>query len=194
MTAPLASIYPDEILAEHTLGESLTGDVLAALIGEGVDMAAICRRVERGALDPPRLDRVVLVADLRFEFARHRHGDNRGAMTFVCRDEIGDPIDMAAWSPPRPVALWLGRAAMLGAENLFGPRMTEGLAVHASPLEWLRAACRGVVVVDPERARGLLHRAQPLEVASIAHGRELRRVMEVKPPKILVSRGLRKAA
>jgi hypothetical protein len=188
------SLHPDEILDEHALGESLTGDVLAALIREGVDVQAICRRIAAGTLDPPRLDRVVQVGDANFEFSRHLDGDDRVAMTFVCRNHIGDPIDVAAWSPPHPVSLWLGWAALLGAEGLFKPRMTEGLAVHATPLEWLRAACRGVVVLDPQKAKGLLYRAQPLEVATVDQGRELRRAMEVKPPIILVSQNWRAAA
>jgi hypothetical protein len=83
---------------------------------------------------------------------------------------------------------------MLGADNCLAPRIAEGLPVHAGPLEWLRAACRGVVVINPEKARSLLYRAQPLEVASVAHGRDLRRMMEVKPPRILVSSNWRAVA
>ena len=188
------SPHPDEILAEHACGESLTSDVLAAIIREGVDIEAICCRVARGALDAPRLDRIVHLSETAFEFARHQHGDDCVAVTLVCRDEIGDPIDIAAWSPPAPLTLWLGRAAMLGADNCLAPRIAEGLLVHAGPLEWLRAACRGVVVVNPAKARSLLYRAQPLEVASVAHGRDLRRMMEVKPPRILVSSNWRAVA
>ena len=39
---------------------------------------------------------------------------------------------------------------MLGAENLFGFRMREALEIHPTPLEWLRAGCRGVVIIDPQ--------------------------------------------
>jgi hypothetical protein len=115
-------------------------------------------------------------------------------MTFIVKDDIGDVVDIAAWAPPRPIHLLLGRGALLGAESVFAPNMTAGLLVHASPLEWLRAGCRGVVVLDEHRARSLLYRAQPLVVATVAHGRELRRVMEVKPPKILVSQNWKAAA
>jgi hypothetical protein len=72
--------------------------------------------------------------------------------------------------------------------------MTAGLLVHASPLEWLRAGCRGVVILHEHGARSLLYRAQPLVVATVTHGRDLRRAMEVKPPRILVSRNWRPAA
>jgi hypothetical protein len=186
----------EEILAEQSLGESLTSDVLAALIRQDVDMAAVCDRIASGALDAPRLERVVYLDDRHFEFARHRHrgGDQSGAMTFVVRDRVGDPTDIAAWSPPRPVALWLGRGALLGAEYALAPRMTEGLLVHASPLEWLRAACRGVVILDERKARTLLYAAQPLEVASVAQGGMLRRALQLDPPTILVSSNWRAAA
>jgi hypothetical protein len=189
------NLHPDDIRAEHDLGDSLTSEVIAALVHAGIDIAAICRRVERGTLNPPRLDRVVYLSETAFEFARYDDGRDCGAMTFVVNNHIGNPIDIAAWSPRGAnFASWLGRGALLGAENLFKPRLAEGLAVHASPLEWLRAACRGVMVIDPERARSLLYRAQPLEVASVAHGRELRRAMEVKPPQIFVSSNWRAAA
>jgi hypothetical protein len=78
------SLHPDEILAEHAWGESLTNNVLAALIREGVDIAAICCRVARGALDAPRLDRIVHLSETAFEFARHQHGHDCVAVTLVC--------------------------------------------------------------------------------------------------------------
>jgi hypothetical protein len=151
-------------------------------------MDAICRRVADGTLDPPRLDHIVYVAQSAFEFARYaRGGPYRLAITFLVRDHLGDPIDIAAWSPPQPVALWLGRGLMIGGENLFRPRMREGLMIHSSPLEFLRARGFGVVVLNFESARDLLFRARPLEVESPSHGRELRAHMEVTPPTILVS-------
>jgi hypothetical protein len=188
-------VNADEILVEHALGENLTTDVLGALVREGVDMDAICQRVALDRIDPPRLDRVEPLDGRHFEFARYGHGDDDYvAMTFVVRDEIGDPVDVAAWTPSRPILLWLGRGALLGGEYALAPRLSEGLLVHETPLEWLRAECRGVVVLDDRRARPLLYRAQPLQVVSIEQGRELRAMLEVKPPKILVSDKWRLAA
>jgi hypothetical protein len=181
-----------QILAEHKQGASPTLEIIQAMIGEGVDMDAICRRVEFGDLDPPRLDRVVYTEN-GFEFAEYRPDDEHvGALVFVVRNHIGDPIDLAAWSPPRPPALWHSRGCMLGEDGIFGPRMTAtaALLVHASPLEWLRAACRGVVIIDPVKAASLLRRAEPLQVASIRQGLELRDWLEVPRARILVPAGV----
>jgi hypothetical protein len=179
-------IDADEILAEHALGQSLTIDVLGALVREGVDMDAICRRVAVDRIDPPRLDAIEPLDGRHFEFARYGHGDDYVAMTFVVRNEIGDPIDIAAWTPSRPVLLWLGRGTLLGGEYSLAPRMTDGLQVHPTPLEWLQHACRGVVVIEPTKAAPLLRLAEPLQAASIEHGRELRRMLEVRRPRIFV--------
>jgi hypothetical protein len=82
--------------------------------------------------------------------------------------------------------LWCARGALLGEENLFAPRMTEGLLVHPSPMEWLRAGCNGVVVLDNAKAAPLLRRAEPLQASSMTHGRHLAQIMKVNPPRILV--------
>ena len=60
---------PSDILAEHEKGASLSVDILAVLIREGVDIELICRRVQRRTLDALRLDRVVYIGS-GFEFAR----------------------------------------------------------------------------------------------------------------------------
>jgi hypothetical protein len=183
-----------EIIAEYRLCALPSDDVLRGLATAGIDLAALIRRWQHRPLNIPRIDRVIFDGRGGFEFARYRN-DRRGtgAMIFIVRDHIGDVIDLAAWAPPRPPALWTARGSMLGAENLFGFRMRDAIEVHLSPLEWLRGACRGVVVLDDEKAKGLFYRAQPLEVVTVSHGRELRALMEVKPPEILVS-SKRKAA
>ena len=177
---------PADIIAEHTECTLPTDELLSALARDGVDLAALVRRWEAG-LDIPRLDRVVYM-DGVFEFAAYvpDRADHAGALIFVVRDHIGDAVDLAAWSPPRAPALWLASGSMLGAENVFAPRMRDALPVHAGPLEWLRDSCRGVVVVDETKAADLLRRAEPLQAASVEHGRQLRHMLEVKPPRILV--------
>jgi hypothetical protein len=170
---------------QHARGASLTLDVLAGLLREGVDMGAIMRRVATGSLDPPRLDRVIYTGT-GFEFVEE---GGRGAMTFVVRDEIGDAIDLCAWSPPRAPALWCARGALLGGENLFAPRIREGLEVCETPLQWLRGACRGVVVLDWVKAAPQLRRAQPLQAASVAHGLALRDRLTEGPLHIIVPSG-----
>jgi hypothetical protein len=114
-------------------------------------------------------------------------------MIFVVRDHIGDPIDLAAWNGGLGTpALWCSRGSMLGAENLFGFRICETLEIHPTPLEWLRAACRGVVIIDPQKSADLLRRAAPLQASSVAHGRALRRMLEMPPPRIVVPASVEK--
>jgi hypothetical protein len=178
-----------QISAQFEQCASLSSEVLGALLRRGVDLEAICRRVKNGNLaDPPRQGPVVYFSGGGFEFAACEPGSiGRLAIIFVIRNHLGDPIDLAAWSGgKRRPALWCARGALLGEENLFVPRMTEGLLVHPSPIEWLRAACNGVAVLDDSKAAYLLRRAEPLEASSIPHGQALARILEVRRPRILV--------
>jgi hypothetical protein len=176
-----------EIKAEHSLCALPSDDVLRGLAAAGVDLAALIRRWQSRTLDVPRIDRVVFDGCGGFEFARYRNGiPDSGAMIFIVKDHIGDVIDLAAWAPPRPLALWMARGALLGSENLFGFRMREALEVHSTPLDWLRSACNGVVILNAAKAASLLRRAEPLQASSLTHERVLRRLLEVKSPRILV--------
>jgi hypothetical protein len=176
-----------EIIAEHRLCALPSDDGQRGLATAGVDLAALNRRWRHRPLNIPRIDRVIFDGRGGFEFARYRQGvRDAGAMIFIVRNHLGDAIDLAAWGPPRPLALWIARGSMLGSENLFGFRMREALEVHPTPIEWLRAGCQGVVIIDPKKSAGLLRRAAPLQASSVAHGRVLRRSLEVRPPRIVV--------
>jgi hypothetical protein len=179
-----------DILAEFLRCDYLSPEVRAALSREGVDLDSICRRrVQQIALtDPPRQAHVVYLPENCFEFAAYEPGaPNTLALVVVARDHIGDPIDLAAWSGgERRPALWCARASMLGAENLFRPRMSDGLVVHPTPLRWLRSGCNGVVILDEAKAAPLLREAEPLQADSVAHGQYLRRILRVPPTRILV--------
>ena len=147
-----ASSNFSEIITEYRLCALPSDDVLRGLATAGVDLAALVRRWQTRPLDVPRIDRVIFDDRGGFEFARYRNDvRDAGAMIFIVRDHIGDAIDLAAWGPPRPPALWIARGSMLGSENLFGFRMREALEVHPTPLEWLRAGCQGVVIIDPQK-------------------------------------------
>jgi hypothetical protein len=176
---------PSDILDEHEKGDSLSVDVLRALLRERIDIETICRRVKKGLLDPPRIDRVVYKDDGRgFEFGRHIAGESGiGAMTFVVRDHVGDPIDIAAWNGgARRPSLWCSRGCLLGAENLFVPRIVDALHVHATAFEWLQAGCRGVVIVDEQKARGILRRAdQDIRIESPEYAKQLDRLLSYRP-------------
>jgi hypothetical protein len=166
----------------------LTGDVIRALAREfGLEgLAALIARWHAGD-DEPRIARVEYCEHgRRFEFI-DEPGAGVGAMVFAVRDPCGIPVDLAAWSPPRPPATWLGAGALLGAWNLFRPRMREALMVHQGPLDWLRDACRGVVVVNERNAAPLLRHAEPLRVSNVEPGIKLRKMLTLPPPQILIS-------
>ncbi len=94
---------------------------------------------------------------------------------------------------PAPfVGSWLGRAGLLGAENLW--RARDILVVHADPMSWLRAGRDGVVVVDPVRAAPMLRDAGTMEVGSQAERRGLADMLTVKLPRILVRQAMRDIA
>lgn len=112
------------------------------------------------------------------------------ALIFLARDELGEPADLVAWDPQQKrLAAWFGSSALLGAENLWAPRLSKEQALHVfeSPLGWLRAGREGVVVVDPHGAAPSLCRAAPLVAESIEHGERLRRMLTVRPPRIFVA-------
>jgi len=117
------------------------------------------------------------------------------AMIIPVYDEAGDIFDLAAWNPDDgALGLWRGAASMLGAENIFAPRLGEPLLVHETPLDWLRAGRRGVFIVDPQRAAPLLRLGEPLGVTREAHGRRLRQALTIPAPRIVVASNARSAA
>lgn len=66
-------------------------------------------------------------------------------------------VDHVAWPVERPseFAMAAGRADLLGSDQVDNPASFFGgrpLFVHRTPLSWLRAGCRGVVVLDERRA------------------------------------------
>jgi hypothetical protein len=60
-------------------------------------------------------------------------------------------IDMIAWRPDDPARWWYrtGEGDALGIDNLDLAHV-EGwpISLHKTPLDWLRAGCRGAVLLD----------------------------------------------
>jgi hypothetical protein len=88
----------------------------------------------------------------QFDFAEEV-GDQGAisAFLFLARDEDGEPADLVAWAPSvNRLAAWFGAVALLGAEDLWAPRLTKerALPVFEAPLGWLRAGREGVVVIS----------------------------------------------
>jgi hypothetical protein len=114
------------------------------------------------------------------------------ALIFLALDELGDPVDLIAWSRKRKqCAAYLGRAWLLGLENLYAPRIIDGgtLEVCADPLAWLRGGRRGVVIVSPQRAAPLLRDAaegEGLIVNSEAERRALMAILHRQSPRVIV--------
>jgi hypothetical protein len=153
----------------------------------GVDVDALTRRWQRLPILAPRYAAVVFLDNGAFEFVAHRREDPRiEALIFPVLNELGDVIDLCAWAPSRQPALWRSLGCMLGAERLFGPRMQEALPVHRTVLSWLRANCRGVVILDGPKSADLLRRVSSLLAEDAGHREELERLLEVIPPQICV--------
>jgi hypothetical protein len=88
-----------------------------------------------------------------------------------------------------------GSRRVLGANNLFAPRLTSNaLLVDPNVLTWLRNGRRGIVVVEPERARWQLARAGPLHAASIEQGRALLSALTFTPEILVPASTQRRAA
>ena len=126
----------------------------------------------------------------RFELARHARDASSAVMAvvFMARDDLGNPLDLAAWEAETGrLALLIGRVSMLGQDNLYGWRIGEPLVVHETPLEWLKAGREGVFVTDPQRASPLLRMAEPLGVKRSEFGRQLQAALTIRAPRIVVS-------
>ncbi|MFG1331141.1 hypothetical protein V5F41_07785 [Xanthobacter autotrophicus] len=92
-------------------------------------------------------------------------------------------VDHVAWPLDRPseFATAIGHADMLGADQVDNPASFFGgrpLPILRTPLAWLRAGCRGVVVLDERRAGARLAAALGnLLAEDLDHARELHRMM-----------------
>lgn len=140
-----------------------------------------------GYFDLLHHDDVVFLDNGCFEFCRYREGQAKQALTFVCWDYEGAAVDICAWQAlTGKLATWLGHACMLGEENLYAPRVGAGLAVHSSPLDWLKVARDGVVVLDAKRAAPKLRDAGALTVGSLEEARKLKKILTVELPPILI--------
>jgi hypothetical protein len=144
----------------------------------------------------PARARVALLRDRPlFEFADDvGEEDAVPAFIFLARNEFGYALDLVAWAPGvERVAAWCGRACLLGLENFWAPRLdVDGLRVLPTPLEWLRADRKGVVILDAKRARWDLT-GERLVVGDVEFGQRLRRTLRLPDPRIYVDE-IQKAA
>ena len=108
------------------------------------------------------------------------------AVIFVCRNELGNVEDLAAWLPKTDdVRLWNNAVSMLGEEACLSPRVEpDKLWVRKSVIDWLVHRRTGVVIVRPEAARVVLTAGSPVAVTSGALKNKLEAAW--KAPQILV--------
>jgi hypothetical protein len=187
--------YIDELTGSDILGayvdfcDDLNEEQLDFLRSRGIPAAALGFDNKRRHFKI-RTSRVVFLDLARFEFAYCFRGDRERltATIIVCRDELGEVADLCAWSPKLGApALWLGKIGLLGEENALAPRVgSPALDVHSTPEEWLAENRRGVVVVDPQRARPILNAASPLVVRTVPFGQTLRALLTRPSARILV--------
>jgi hypothetical protein len=150
------------------------------------------------AFDALQVADVIFRPGGRFDFSRdvregHRH---IAGVIIPARDECGDLVDLAAWNVDNgQLALWRGVAAMLGEDWISAPRIeSDALAVFADVASWLRAGRRGIVIVDPPRARWRLT-GERLAVDDPAFGRRVRDALRLPEPQVVVaSKSARRAA
>ena len=169
---------------------------LDRLIASGIPLMALAGNVDGSGFCIARDKIVPDHAGSRFEFARYDEtaGEGVSALIVLALGRDGSPLDVVAFhGGPAPfVGSWLGRAGLLGEENL--DRARDALTVHADPMAWLRAEREGVCIVDPVQAAAVLRDAGEIEVGSHSERRRLIDMMAVRLPRVLVRADERRAA
>jgi hypothetical protein len=185
---PAMTVFdPNELIFEQGQGRALHQKALDWFTESGVNGLALAK-TSWGHLDFVNLDDIVWLPRKTFEFARYKKTDDTTtACTFLVRDQFVEPLDIVAWQATSGrVATWLGRASMMGEDQLFAARPVEGLQVHETPLDWFRQHRAGVVVIDKIRAASKLRDAAPLLASSFEYGKKLQEMLRITPPQILV--------
>ncbi len=121
---------------------------------------------------PMLADRVVF-GGKSFHFARDTGEHGEMAFTIGVLNYNGF-MDIVAWHPQTGrQAIWLGNGFALGECQLNDPIPSDGLKIHRCPMGWLRAGCRGIVIMREDFARQLLGHVPLLVAEDVAHLREL---------------------
>jgi hypothetical protein len=115
-------------------------------------------------------------------FCEDAEGDR--AFIFRCtdRDTI---IDLIAWHPEsNRLASWLGTGFCIGdIDDIYNPATYfagDALRVHASPIEWLKAARDGIVIARPDLAGAYLGRVQRIAFTNVKLAERIKR--QIKKP------------
>ncbi|GLS23527.1 hypothetical protein GCM10007874_65480 [Labrys miyagiensis] len=175
------TIMPEEIRHCFNTRHALSGAGLAWLMRQGV--ALFDCEMGDGVHDA-----TIRPSGSYFDTSFRGDEEGEGALIFLCRDLEGEPEDMLAWNPRSDARYrWLGRAALLGAQNVTEPRyLGATLPVWRTPLGWLKSGRRGVVILDAVKAAGHLADCGSLGAEDAAHARDLARLLARPAPRILV--------
>lgn len=179
ITEPEPALTASDLFDAQAHGRLPKTNEIARFQDSGVDPDALLHP------HPLRGDQVVFLSEGLFEFARHLEDTNstvEPAFTLVVTTTYG-AIDIVAWQPQaNRIGLWLNRAVALGEEQILAPRLgDEALAVWRTPMDWLRARRRGIVILRPSAAFFYLRDVPSLYAENFAHAEELERVLN--PPK-----------
>jgi len=142
------------------------------------------------------VESAVFLPSGQFEFGRDLR-DATGAVAALITpalDGFGEIEDLAAIDlDSGAMAQWRGRAAVLGAEMIFAPRLGDPLRVFPDAMAWLAGNREGVVILDWTKAAAALD-GVTLEVESVEFGRQLRQRLARPAPPIVVRVNGRAAA
>jgi hypothetical protein len=118
----------------------------------------------------------------RFEFGADAKGHSVSAIIIPAIGH-GGLIDLVAWLPKSgALASWLGASFCLGDERqIDGPYLDEPLQVWRSPVSWLKAERRGIVIVEKSRAFDRLRDVPELVCEDPDHAHALRGVVSSPP-------------
>ncbi|UQD98211.1 hypothetical protein [Bradyrhizobium japonicum] len=166
---------------------------LAHLHGRNLKQREIDRFAELGvpALHlgspwPVLVDKVVFEGEF-FSFADDLGVSGELAFTIVVFSNAG-MIDIAAWQPETErLAVWRGDGFALGERQIHHPNpLAAGLQVFRSPLDWLRADRRGIVLVRDQFARAVLADVPVLVAEDEHHRKKLQELFLFSGPQIIV--------
>lgn len=114
--------------------------------------------------------------------------ENEQVFVILVRDAFGHAVDIVAWDPEsNRLGTWLGVAYALGQASVLTGHLSVGLPVHRTPLNYLRAAGKGIVILNASTARSYLIDAGPLIAEDAKHRRELTTALAQPLPRIVVA-------
>ncbi len=151
----------------HERGRDLKQREIDRFIAHGIDIRHLAKPW------PVAADRVVFHGDL-FQFASDAGVSGDAAFTLVVIGVSGF-LDVAAWAPAtNKLAVWSGDGFALGESQIRRALPAAGLAIHRTPLGWLRAGRRGIVIVRRQFAPQILGSLPALVAEDEQHATDLR--------------------